>query len=452
MKKVGILIVIIVAILGIIVIFLFVNKSSEEVAVEIESSTEEKTFIPRERTEEDKTIGLEGEKKFVEASNEFAFKIFKELNENEKNTFISPYGISTAFSMLYEGARDNTADEIQKTFGFTIDEEERREGYYQLYERINSSQGNYTLKTANAFWITSSPFRDSYKQILNTYYGADIRTLNGDPKTAVEEVNQWASDNTNGKIEEIVDMATIDNVILRGILTNAIYFKGDWAQKFKKENTKKDNFTLSNGNTKQVDFMNQATDFKYAENGELQSLELPYKGEELSMLLILPKEGSNINDFINTIDNKKIQELKEGMYSTKVITTIPKIKIEGDYDLIEPLKSLGISAVFKAPCGEFCSPSETSPKTSNLIGLEGNLPENEAFRNIFVGGAVQKTFLEVSEEGSEAAAITTVTLDSVGSSGPLPKIFKADRPLVLIIQDNRNDNILFLGKIEDPTA
>jgi serpin B len=363
----------------------------------------------------------------VDANNEFAFDLYsKYKGEKNGNLFFSPYSISTAMAMTYEGARGQTAEEIKEVFHFP-DEDIRRPAFARLYNNMNIGNKEYELSTANALWAQKDyAFLDEYFSTIKRYYDGDVTNLDfiGETEDSRATINNWVEDKTRNKIKDLIPKGAI-TPDTRLVLTNAIYFKGDWASKFDKKKTREADFKVSPENTVKAEMMSLADDaeFNYAETDELQILEMPYEGDELSMLVILPKKNlESIN-----ISNERLSELKGMLHKTNIDVCMPKFKFETKYSMAEDLKQMGMPSAFD---------------NADFSGMTGN-------RKLFISQVIHQAFIDVNEEGTEAAAATAVMMKE--SSIGISSIFRADHPFIFIIQQKDTGNILFMGRVTDPT-
>ena len=366
----------------------------------------------------------------VNANNEFAFDLYsKYKDEKEGNIFFSPYSISTAMAMTYEGARGQTAKEIQSVFHFP-EESIRRPGFARLYNEINKKDKEYQLSTANALWAQEDyKFLDEYFSTIKRYYDGDVTNLDFKRETEKSRIiiNNWVGDQTKNKIKDLIPRGSI-TYDTRLVLTNAIYFKGDWVLQFDKKKTREADFKVSPEKTVKVQMMSLTGDkakFNYAETEQLQILEMPYEGDELSMLVILPRE--NLESIEDSINKEKLDELKGMLHEREVNVYMPKFKFETKYFMKEDLKEMGMPTAFSMD--------------ADLSGMTGNM-------DLFIDKVIHQAFVEVNEEGTEAAAATAVigTLNGIEKSN----IFRADHPFMFIIQQKATGNILFMGRVVDP--
>ncbi len=379
----------------------------------------------------------------VEANNRFAFDLFSTLSDDErnegKNIFFSPYSISTALALTYEGAEGETADEISTVLHFPEDKSILREGYRGLIADINSGDPAFTLSTANALWAEQTyTFLPEYISHAEDYYAAEVENMDfiTAPEESRQTINAWVEDKTQDRIKDLIPAGTIDP-LTRLVITNAIYFKGTWVLQFDENLTTEAEFTNANGETVTVDMM-QRTDedaiYNYTETDSLQILKMPYEHEEtksLSMLVILPK-SNNIHVAEEILGNGELSDAVEGMKEEQVEIYFPKFSLECEYSLPETLSAMGMPTAF-GPDADFS-------------GMDGT-------HNLFISDVIHKAFVEINEEGTEAAAATAVVmkLTAVMDEEPIP-VFRADHPFVFMITDDENGNVLFIGRVADPTA
>jgi serine protease inhibitor len=367
------------------------------------------------------SIKITNPKNVVDANNQFALNFYSKVSQGDDNVFFSPWSISTAFAIAYEGARGNTAHEIQDAFGFIEDDEERRTSFASVHDDLNQKDSQYKLHVANALWVAEGfEIFPEYVDVAKTYYDSEIDTVNFEADGA-EIINKWVSDKTEQKIEELFDPDSLGGVRLA--ITNAIYFNGTWVLPFDEKRTTEQDFFVNSQKTIKAPMMSRDSYYNYTSTDELQILELPYLGDKLSMLIILPNEIDGIKSLEGSFDAQKIAQWNEELSRMRLFVSIPKFIMETDYDLIPELKELGISAAF--------GPADFS-------GISN--------ADLYISQAVHKAFVNVNEKGTEAAAATGITMRE-----SRPPSFTADHPFVFIIQDTETGNILFIGKVMDPT-
>ncbi len=373
----------------------------------------------------------EGIKEIVNVNNQFALDLYSELSKTEEgNIFYSPYSLFSALAMTYEGANAQTAEEIKSVLHFP-DYNVLRPNFAALYNTINTHEGSFELSTANALWVQQDyQLLDDYLTAIKNYYGGNAANLDfeREPEKSRQIINDFIEERTNNKIKNLLPRGSLDNST-RVILTNAIYFKGYWEWKFKRINTRKRDFKTPTG-VKKVLMMYMESDkakFNYAETSDLQILELPYKNDKLSMLILLPKEDI---ESIEPLTIEKLSEYKNLMKKIRLDEIyIPKFEVNTGYSMKKLLKSLGISTPF-------------SPEEANF----SRMTEKE---DLFIFDMFHKAYVKVDEQGTEAAAATAISFTF--TSAAHHRIFKADHPFIFIIQEKDTGAILFMGRIMDPS-
>jgi len=378
---------------------------------------------------------------FNDAVNQFCFDFFKKLSEdetNDPNIFYSPYSVFTALAMTYEGARNNTAVEMENVLHVEQSNDSFHQYMQSLYNYMNNND-EYNVSTANALWPdVGFTLLDEFIDIIETYYGGKASEVEyGNPEEAARIINEWVENQTNNLIKDLVPASAIDPVLTKLILTNAIYFKGIWQVQFDELNTTDRDFTLSSADTVQVETMKLigADDkFNYTETGDLQILELPYTGGDISMMILLPREGVELSDVISSLKREDYISWIDEMYETKADIYLPKFKFETSYGLNDYLKELGMVDAFD--------------NAADFSGIDGT-------KNLFISSVLHKAFVEVNEEGTEAAAATAVIMDlkAVSPDEPPERItFDCNHPFVFTIHHKETGTILFMGTVDDPSA
>ena len=366
----------------------------------------------------------------VNANNQFALELYSKLNEENagKNIFFSPYSISVALAMTYEGARGQTAEEMQSVLHFPADPEVRRPAFARIYNQINKGGKKYKLSTANALWAQKDyPFLDEYFNTVEKYYGGKVTNLDfvGDPENSRITINKWVEAQTNNKIKDLIPEGVID-AATRLVLTNAIYFKGTWFKQFDKKNTVERDFKISPTNSVKVQMMHlddKKAKFNYTETKDLKILELPYSGGDLSMLILLPKDSIEQLESELTIEN--LNNWTARLKEEEVSIYLPRFKFETKYFMAKTLREMGMSSAFG---------------NADFSGMTGR-------RDLYISNVIHQAFVEVNEEGTEAAAATAVVMKEVAM---MKKLFNADHPFIFIIREKETGNILFLGRVSDP--
>ena len=368
------------------------------------------------------------EKNIVESDNIFGLKLFQNLvnDEKDKNVFISPLSVSMALGMTLNGADSETKQAMQQTLEVAgLTDEQINQSYQSLMELLTGLDPKVQFQIANSIWYRSTfsveqPFIDVNKQ----YFDAQVSGLDFNDPSSVNVINSWVNDNTNAKIDKIIDQINPMTVMF---LINAIYFKGTWTYQFEEENTVESPFYLPDNSEKMCHLMKIAGTFNYFSNDKLKAVDLPYGDKEFSMTLILPQENHEIDDIIGELNNTNWNSWIGQFGESDGEIFLPRFKLEYEKTLNDVLAQLGMGIAF------------TGQADFTRINKGGNL---------FISEVKHKSFVEVNEEGTEAAAVTSVevSLTSVGSGF----IFRADRPFVFVIREKNSGSILFIGKIVDP--
>ncbi|MEA3430914.1 MAG: serpin family protein [Nanoarchaeota archaeon] len=381
------------------------------------------------KTVDDSTVTPEAVKAVVDANNQFALDYYSKII-SDTNIFFSPYSISTALAMTYEGAKGQTADEMKSVFHYP-DIDIMRPAYANIYNEINKKGKEYKLSTANALWAQEDyTFLPEYFSTINQFYGGEVTNLNFKTETEKSRVtiNNWIEDQTNDKIKDLIGKGDLKEAT-RLVLTNAIYFKGTWLKKFKKSNTRDQDFKVNNEKTVTVPMMTlggEEANFNYLGIQDLQILELPYSGEELSMLILLPK--GDLTNLESELSIENINQWRAMLKEQNIRVSLPKFKFETKNYMAEDLIGMGMPTAFS--------------NDADFSGMDGTL-------KLKIDKVIHQAFVEVNEEGTEAAAATAVIM--IEKSMAMPTEFKADHPFIFLIQQKDTGNILFMGKVTDPT-
>jgi serine protease inhibitor len=370
----------------------------------------------------------------VRGNNQFALELYGKLRDGRGNLFLSPYSISTALGMTYAGARTQTAEEMARVLHFTLDNDTLHPALGALIKQINGEPGQkrgYQLTTANALWGQKGfPFQSAFLKLTKDSYGAGLNEVDfaGDTEQTRQTINAWVEKQTENKIKDLLvkGILTADT---RLVLTNAIYFKGDWVSQFKKDQTREESFLADGERKVKVPFMHQAAAFRCYRADTFQMLELPYVGKDLSMVVLLPKKLDGLADLEKTLTLDKLNTWLSHLRGIDVELTLPKFKLTAAFELEKVLPGMGMRLAFT--------------EGADFSGLYAS-GEKRYIKNV-----IHKAFVEVSEEGTTAAAATAVS--EGGESAPETAVFKADHPFLFLIRDKRSGSILFLGRLVDPT-
>ena len=385
----------------------------------------------------------------VDGNNKFALELFAKLQSTKGNLFFSPYSISTALAMAHAGARNETESQMAGVLHFPVsvnlrtdssskslpDRQQFASSFGKIIQDLNNrgQKGGYTLNVANALWGQKDyGFLQEFLKLIETSYDGRLNEVDfvRSAETARKTINAWVEKKTNDKIKDLIGEGVLDSMT-RLVLTNAIYFKGNWARQFKENRTKDAPFTLADGQKINVATMNQKAEFGYMETDTFQALELPYVDEELSMVILLPKEYDALDELEKKLTPENLSQWLAQIHKCEVVVFVPKFKMTSQFSLASVLKSMGMKDAFSS--------------NADFSGINGK-------RDLFISAVIHKAFVEVNEEGTEAAAATGVVmrLTSVGPA-PIP-VFRADHPFLFLIRDNLSGSILFIGRVANPKA
>jgi serpin B len=367
----------------------------------------------------------------ADSNNIFAFKLYDEVKKDPRgNLFFSPFSISTALAMTYAGARNETEKQMGHTLHFSLQQDIFHLEYKTYLGKIESDTGrNLTMGIANSLWIGNSlKLLPRFSEIAKIDYNAEAKNVDfANSEQARQEINSWVEQKTNDKIKDLIKPGLIGGDT-RVLLVNAIYFKGKWAAPFKKDSTKKEEFYKSKSDSGKAEFMHNTKKYKYYQDDNLQAVELPYAGDTASMVIFLPKEKNRIKNIENQLDNSYYSKIVSAMYSQKVILALPKFKTTVAVELAGALSDMGMPDAFGS---------------ADFSGI--------SHEPLAISHVIHKAFIDVNEEGTEAAAATAVTMKLMAMR-PMPTpVFNANHPFIFVIRDNATGSILFMGKIIDPT-
>jgi len=371
---------------------------------------------------------------YVAANSSFATNLYQELlNTEDGNLFFSPHSINVALSMTSAGARGNTADQFAGVLFFDPATVHDTLNALDLHLSAlgSSDPDEFRLSVVNATWgQTGFDFEAPFLDILATYYGAGMSLLDfgADPEASRVIINDWVEDQTEGRIEDLLPEGSVTS-LTRLVLTNAIYFKADWEHQFSDQMTHAADFTRLDGNTVTVDMMGQDDiEVPYFANADLQLVELPYKGLDTSMVIVLPTDGN-----FDAVESELTPEFLNGLLDLatdqSVLVQLPKFSFTFDVSLNNPLKALGLTDAFDAAQADFTGMNPVA--------------------NLYITDVVHKAFVSVDEDGTEAAAATGVI---IGDTSVPMNVMTINRPFFFFIRDRVHGTILFLGRVVDPTA
>jgi len=366
----------------------------------------------------------------VQASNEFSFDIFKELSvgQADSNVFISPLSIYYALGMTYNGTAGETAEEMKNTLHLPEEtSEEINSSFETLMEYLLGLDPDVTLQIANSIWYRDGwTFKETFLNICKDYFSAEISGLDFNDPSSVDTINNWVDENTNHKIDNIIDSIDPRTVMF---LINAIYFNGTWKYEFDSEMTEEKDFYLTDGNTTKCNTMVQTAELKYMSNDDFQAVNLPYGNGNYVMTIILPNSNANIDSIIEEMNSTNWELWMSQMETKKGTVYLPKLKFAYEKELNDALQSLGMRKAFSG--ADFSNMDETA-------------------QYLFISEVRHKSFIEMNEEGTEAAAVTIVEIsfESIGEEGDFT--MNMNRPFIYAIQDINTNAMLFVGLLNVP--
>jgi serpin B len=373
----------------------------------------------------------------VAGNTEFAVDLYGQLRTSEGNVFFSPYSISTALAMAYGGARGETEKQMARTLRFNLPPDKIHPAFAVLEANFRAVQqkGQVKLAVANSLWPQKGfAFLPDYFALCRKYYRSSIVPVDYREHTeaARKTINDWVEARTNRKIVELLKPGAVDGSTLL-VLVNAIYFKGNWASPFETNLTTDQPFYVSPQKSVTAPLMRQFHDLRYAESPGLQVLELPYAGDDLSMIVLLPRTVDGLGHLETELTTQSLTSLTQNLPRQEVDVFLPKFKVTSEFSLAKTLAALEMSDAFTGQ--------------ADFSGMDGR-------QDLFISGVIHQAFIEVNEQGTEAAAATAIMM--AGSMAPLhPQpipVFRADHPFLFLIRNNRDGSILFLGRVTDPTG
>jgi serpin B len=408
------------------------SKTTPPVAIETPIATKTPAITEPPIVTDDKGATPAGINSVVSANNQFALDLYAKLKVENGNIFFSPFSISSALAMVYEGAKGDTAGEIQSVFHFPADASLRQSSYAAIYNQINQPDAKYQLSIANALWAQKDyKFLDEYLGVVKNYYAgqaANVDFINSAEQARLT-INQWVEDKTNDKIKDLFSAGSLD-AATRLVLTDAIYFKGTWSKPFDKQSTQDADFRLNSTETTKVPMMYDKGEYGYAETDDLQVLQVLYNGNKLSMIILLPK-NNDLAGLESSLSSTTMKDWRGRLQWQSVEVYLPKFTFDTKYFLNDTLAGMGMPTAFT--------------DQADFSGMDGT-------RSLSIQTVVHQAFVAVDEEGTEAAAATGVGI--AATAMPVPHeipVFRADHPFIFLIRDERNGNILFFGRVSNPS-
>jgi len=370
--------------------------------------------------------------RLIAANTQFGFKLFDQLAKQDagKNIFVSPSSVALALAMIYNGASGETQQAMAKALelnGMSLPEVNQANAALQTM--LAGADPKVQLTIANSLWARKDiTFKPEFIKRTKDYFSAEVASLDFGSPNAPITINNWVNQKTNGKISKIVESLPSDAILY---LLNAIYFKGNWSVQFDKAKTKDGQFMLSSGAKKKHPMMSQTGRYKYYENKTFQAIALPYGAGRMSLYVFLPAKDANLQTFLAGLNAANWESWMPQFRSVEGSIVLPRFKLEYEIVLNNALKALGMEAAF-------------DPQRANFAEMYAK----SASANVFIGEVKHKTFVEVNEEGTEAAAVTSGGMHLTSYTPPFNMV--VDRPFFGAIRDNQTGTILFMGAIVEP--
>ena len=413
----------------------------------------EPTVLAADRSRETPDAPEDDLAELVRENAGFALDLLRQQTDGGAgNLFFSPYSVSLALAMTWAGARGDTETRMAETLRYTLGQERLHPAFNALDRRVEGTNGEnsdgtstgnggddgrpFTLRTANALWGQEEyPFRDAYLDVLAANYGAGVHAVDfaGDPDGARRAVNAWVGDATEGQIEELLARGVVTE-LTRFVLTNAVYFEADWRDQFEKRDTSREAFTAVDGAESQVPTMHQRGTFPYAAVDGAQVVELPYVGDAVGMVVVLPPAGE-FEAFESSLDADGLLALTDALESRAGRLALPKFAVDAKLSLADALSSLGMPAAFDPAAADF----------------GGMVDESETGEPLYLQAVVHQCRVKVDEEGTEAAAATGV-VGGTTSAPADPFEMNVNRPFLAFVRHRSTNAVLFLGRVVDAKA
>ncbi len=373
----------------------------------------------------------------AEGNSQFAVDLYRKLRNQPGNLFFSPSSISTALAMTYAGARGETADQMARVLHFPGPQDKLAEGFRWLHAALRpvAEKPGYRLNAANRLWAQLGyHFLPDYLAVTRDSFHAELAEVDfiANSELARETINAWVEQQTQDKVKNLVTRGAL-TPLTRLVLTNAIYFKGDWARPFPKAATRDEPFHVSSDETTTAPLMRKTDDFKFAAVDGLKALDLPYGNGDLSTVVLLPDEIDGLDALEQKLSHERLTRWMGGLQKRKVRVFLPRFTLTSDFSLSTVLEAMGMPLAFDERQADFTGISTQEP--------------------LFISAVLHKAFVDVNEEGTEAAAATGALIAARAMMIPAePPLFRADHPFLFLIVDNRTKSILFLGRVVNPKA
>jgi serpin B len=387
----------------------------------------------------DPAVSAEDQHILAAGNRAFALDLYRQLRSTDGNLIFSPYSISLALAMTYAGARGETARQMREVLHFGLVDERLHPAFNALDRSLaglaEAEGGGISLEQANSLWAQQGfDFLPEFLDLLAQDYGAGVRLVDyaGDTEAARRAINAWVEAQTHDRIQELFKQGVLDS-LTRLVLVNAIYFKADWQTQFDRSATQDGDFHLLDGKTVRAPMMTfegeKVVPLSYGSGEGYQAVGLPYANPEVEMVILLPEEG-NFEAFEAGLDGEQLAAILDGMSETEMKLYLPRFKSQAEFSLPETLMALGMLDAFGGQ--------------ADFSGMDGR-------RDLYVKDVVHKAFVEVNEQGAEAAAATGVVMLTTSLNSRPPEV-RVDRPFIYLVYDRTSGSILFLGRVLDPQA
>ncbi len=372
----------------------------------------------------------------VAGDTRFAFDLYGQLKGKGGNLFYSPFSISTALSMVYDGARDGTANEMRSVLHLPGEHEQVASSFEQLRKSVFTGQAEAVkLLLANRLYAqTGLTLKPEFTQGLNDHYGAPLEQLDfsNQSEASRQHINDWVSSQTQDRIKDLIPKGVLSSSTSL-VLVNAIYFKAPWLKQFVPDRSAAGDFHSANGKAAQVTFMHQRSNFFYGEQDGVQLLELPYQGETLSMVILLPQEADGFSKLESALNEETLSSWLSKLSSNEVELTLPRFRIESQFSLGDTLRKMGMKTAMD------CS----QRSAVDFSGMDDK-------RDLCLSAVIHKAFIQVDEAGTEAAAATAAVMKGRAMRITKPIVFNADHPFFFVLRDRSTNTILFMGRLMNP--
>ncbi len=366
----------------------------------------------------------------IESNNQFSFEVYQKLKNPDENLIFSPASITSAIAMTYIGAKNNTFEEISSTFHFNRNLDEFNKDYINLTNLNQREKSDINFHNANSLWIQEGlKLNQEFLNINKQYFSSSLQFTNfiTEPEKSRLDINQWVEKNTNNKITNLLQPSSIDNTT-RLVLVNALYFKGAWKDKFNKEKNTEDNFQIGKKDYVKTVYMNRYINSWYYSDKYSQIIDIPYSNENISLMIILPKSYKKLRKIEKKLNNEYYSNYTQNREKRRINLSLPKFKIESEFDLNKTLSELGIKDAFT--------------EVADFSGIT-------SAEKLYISKVVHKANIAVDEDGTEAAAATAIIMRK--TSVLIENVnFIVNKPFIYILRNNENNCIYFMGKIVNP--